>query len=143
MPNVWENNALYTHYKVSTVSGTPLFISGATTVSGGSISISGTTTTGGRLETEPLGIPTVARVITVATGNTNTALTSGITRVSIRAVGTNTFYSVGSGSQTATLSGHFIANGERLDIGVPSTNPNIATICPSGASGVLYLSELN
>ena len=24
MPNVWDNNALYTHYKVSTVSGQPL-----------------------------------------------------------------------------------------------------------------------
>ena len=24
MPNVWDNDALYTHYKVSTVSGQPL-----------------------------------------------------------------------------------------------------------------------
>ena len=132
MPLVRENSQLYEVIKVGTVSGAPL-----------QIVVSGVTTTGGRLETEPLGIPTVARVITVATGNTNTALTSGITRVSIRAVGTNTFYAVGSGAQTATLTGHFIANGERLDIGVPSNSPNIAVICASGASGVLYLSELN
>jgi hypothetical protein len=92
---------------------------------------------------EPLSVPGVARVITVSTGNTNTALTSGITRISIRAAGTNTFYTVGSGSQTATLSGHFIANGERLDIGVPPSAPNIAVICASGSSGVLYVSELN
>lgn len=98
---------------------------------------------GNPLPVEPLSIPGVARVITVATGNTNTALTSGITRVSIRAAGTNVFYAVGSGSQTATLSGHFIANGERLDLGVPSSAPNIAVICPSGSSGTLYLSELN
>jgi hypothetical protein len=26
MPNVWEDNALYTHYKVSTVSGHPLSV---------------------------------------------------------------------------------------------------------------------
>jgi hypothetical protein len=122
--------------KVTNEASSPVAVSGA-------VSISGATTTGGRLETEPLGIPTVARVITVSTGNTNTALTSGITRVSIRAAGTNTFYAAGSGAQTATLSGHFIANGERLDIGVPSSAPNIAVICPSGASGVLYVSELN
>jgi len=134
--------------KVTNEASSPVAVSGIVTVSGtssvsGAVSISGATTTGGRLETEPLGIPTVARVITVSTGNTNTALTSGITRVSIRAAGTNTFYAVGSGTQTATLSGHFIANGERLDIGAPSSAPNIAVICPSGASGVLYVSELN
>ena len=98
---------------------------------------------GNPVPVEPLSVPGVSRVITVGTGNTNTALTSGITRISIRAAGTNTFYRVGSGAQTATLSGHFIANGERLDIGVPSSAPNIAVICPSGASGVLYVSELN
>ena len=27
MPNVWESNALFTHYKVSTISGTPLEVS--------------------------------------------------------------------------------------------------------------------
>ena len=142
MPNVWQNNQLYTHYKVSTISGEPLEVSGTTTVASGSISISGTTITDGRLETEPLGIPVTPRVITVTTGNTNTALTSGVSRISMRAAGTNTFYSIGSGSQTATLSGHFIANGERLDIGVPLSSPNLAVICASGSSGVLYVSEL-
>ena len=108
MPNVWQNNQLYTHYKVSTISGEPLEVSGTTTVASGSISISGTTITDGRLETEPLGIPVTPRVITVTTGNTNTALTSGVSRISMRAAGTNTFYSIGSGSQTATLSGHLL-----------------------------------
>jgi hypothetical protein len=142
MPNVWQGGQLFNHYKVSTISGEPLLVSGSTTVISGDINISGATVTGGRLETEPLGIPVTPRVITVSTGNTNTALTNGINRISMRAAGANTFYSVGSGSQTATLSGHFIANGERLDIGVPSTSPNIAVICASGASGVLYVSEL-
>jgi hypothetical protein len=142
MPNVWEGPILYNHYKVSTISGDPLEVSGSTTITSGTVTISGTTITDGRLETEPLGIPVTPYVITVTTGNTNTALTSGISRISMRAAGTNTFYSVGSGSQTATLSGHFIANGERLDIGLPASNPNIAVICASGASGVLYISEL-
>jgi len=142
MPNVWQGGQLFTHYKVSTISGEPLLVSGSTTVVSGDINISGVTVAGGRLETEPLGIPVTPRVITVTTGNTNTALTSGINRISMRAAGTNTFYSIGSGAQTATLSGHFIANGERLDIGVPSTSPNIAVICASGSSGVLYVSEL-
>jgi hypothetical protein len=142
MPNVWQGGQLFTHYKVSTISGEPLLVSGSTTVISGDVNISGATVTGGRLETEPLGIPVTPRIITVSTGNTNTALTSGINRISMRAAGTNTFYSIGSGTQTATLSGHFIANGERLDIGVPSTSPNIAVICASGSSGVLYVSEL-
>ena len=142
MPNVWQGGQLFTHYKVSTISGEPLLVSGSTTVISGDVNISGATVTGGRLETEPLGIPVTPRIITVSTGNTNTALTSGINRISMRAAGTNTFYSIGSGAQTATLSGHFIANGERLDIGVPSTSPNIAVICASGSSGVLYVSEL-
>lgn len=118
MPLVRDNSLLYEVIKVENVNGE-------------------------RVETEPLGIPTVARVINITTGTTNTALTSGIKRISIRASGTNAFYAVGSGSQTATLSGHFIANGERLDVGVPSSAPNIAVICVSGNSGVLYLSELN
>ena len=142
MPNVWENGALFTHYKVSTVSGDALNVTGALSVTG-DINISGTTVTGDRLKTEPLGIPETPRVITVATGNTNTALTSGVHRISMRAAGTDTFYSAGTGTQTATLSGHFIANGERLDIGIPSNNPNIAVICASGSSGVLYVSELS
>lgn len=143
MPLVKENSLLYEVIKVGTVSGIPIDVSGVTTVTSGNVSISGTTITDGRLETEPLGIPVTPRVITVTTGNTNTALTSGVSRISMRAAGTNTFYAVGSGSQTATLSGHFIANGERLDIGLPASSPNIAVICPSGSSGVLYISELN
>jgi len=144
MPSYRESgeSTIYTVVKIQTCSGQPLLVSGNTNVSG-TVSISGASFINDRLETEPLGIPTVARVITVTTGNTNTALTSGITRISIRATGTNMFYAVGSGSQTATLSGHFIANGERLDIGTPLSSPNVAVICPSGSSGVLYLSELS
>lgn len=118
MPLTKENSQLYEVIKVSTISGD-------------------------RLQVEPLAIPGVARVITIATGNTNTALTSGITRVSIRAAGTNAFYAIGSDAQTATLTGHFIANGERLDLNVPTSAPNIAVLCASGASGTLYLSEFS
>ena len=161
MPLTRENSLLYEVIKVGTVSGKPLAITGSTVITSGTVQISGTTAitgstvitsgtvqisgttiTGGRLQTETLGIPAVARVITISTGNTNTALTTSVSRISMRAAGTNAFYSVGSGSQTATLSGHFIANGERLDVNVPSGSPNIAVICASGSSGVLYVSEL-
>ena len=52
--------------KVTNEASSPVAVSGIVTVSGtssvsGAVSISGATTTGGRLETEPLGIPTVAR----------------------------------------------------------------------------------
>lgn len=56
MPNVWENDALYTHYKVSTVSGVPLFVSGVASVSSGTITLSGGTTS-------------VTGVVTVADNN--------------------------------------------------------------------------
>lgn len=123
----------------------PVVFASGITISGVTVAaeVEVTNDSGNPLPVEPLSVPGVSRVITVGTGNTNTALTSGVTRISIRAAGANTFYAVGSGSQTATLSGHFIANGERLDIGVPPSAPNIAVICAAGASGVLYVSELN
>jgi hypothetical protein len=50
-------------------------------------------------------------------------------------------YKIGSSSQTATASSHFIAKGERLDVALPVT-PNIAVIRNASDNGVLEVTEL-
>lgn len=95
-----------------------------------------------RLAVEPLGQPGVARQLTAGAASTNQALTSTCRRISMRAVGADIRYSVGSASQTANAAtSHIIFNGERLDIAVPAT-PNIAFIRVGSTNGTLEVSEL-
>lgn len=96
---------------------------------------------GNPLPTEPLGIPGVARQLAAGAASANTALTSTVRRVSMRAVGADIRYAIGSASQTASGTSHLIANGERLDVAVPAT-PNIAVIRAGSTSGTLELTEL-
>jgi len=93
------------------------------------------------LPAEPLGIPGVAHQLTAGASSANTALTSTCRRISMRAVGADIRYAIGSVSQTASASTHFIANGERLDVAVPDA-PNIAVIRGGGTNGTLELTEL-
>ena len=90
---------------------------------------------------EPLGVPGVARQLTAGSASANTALTAGVSRISMRAVGADIRYRVGPASQTATATSHFIANGERLDIAVPQT-ANIAVIRNASTDGTLEVTEL-
>jgi hypothetical protein len=57
--------------------------------------------------------------------------------------GTSDFirYAIGSSSQTASATTHFIGNGERLDLAVPAA-PNIAVIRNGTTDGILEVSEL-
>jgi hypothetical protein len=99
---------------------------------------------GNAIPTEPLGIPTVARQVTVTTTSANTALTAGVKRISIKARTCDMRFAVGSTAQTANATtSHFIEAGERLDIAVPAT-ANIAVIRDSAATanGVLCITEL-
>ena len=50
-------------------------------------------------------------------------------------------FAIGSTSQTASGTSHYIANGERLDLVVPAT-PNIAVIRAGSIDGTLEVSEL-
>jgi hypothetical protein len=59
----------------------------------------------------------------------------------MRAVGADIRYAIGSASQTATTTTHFIANGERLDLAVPVT-PNIAVLRNGSTDGTLEVTEL-
>ena len=90
---------------------------------------------------EPLGKAGAARQLAAGASSVNTALNTGVYRVSIRATGADIRFAIGSSAQTATTSSHFIANGERLDFAVP-TSANIAVIRAGSTSGTLELTEL-
>ena len=93
---------------------------------------------------EPLGVPGVARQLAATATSANTTLTANVSRISIRARSCDFRYVVGVGTQTAIAStSHFIANGERLDIGVPF-GASIGVIRESAATvnGTLAVTEL-
>ena len=96
----------------------------------------------GRVPVSSDGSPATARQLSVGAASANTPLTSTVRRVSIRAVGADIRYAVGVGTQTASAASHFIAQGERLTIGVPES-ANIAVIRNASTDGTLELSELS
>lgn len=91
---------------------------------------------------EPLSRVGTARQLNAGSTSANTALTGNVSRVSMRAVGADIRYSIGTTAQTATSTSHFIANGERLDIAVPP-GANIAVLRNAGTNGTLEITELN
>ena len=91
---------------------------------------------------EPLGQAGLARQLAAGSTTSNTALTAGVFRISMRAVGADIRFSIGTGSQTATTSSHFIANGERLDFAVPGA-ANIAVLRNGTTDGTLEVTELS
>lgn len=97
--------------------------------------------THGRQPVEILGMPGVARQLNATNTSTDTALTVGVSRISIYANGGSIRYSIGSSAQTASNSSHFIAMGERLDIVVPTT-AHIAVIRANSTNCTLEVTEL-
>lgn len=95
----------------------------------------------GRGGVEPLGQPGVARQLAAGATSVNTALTTTCRRISILARSADIRYAIGSTSQTASATSHFIGIGERLDLVVPAT-PNIAVIRDASTSGTLEVTEL-
>jgi hypothetical protein len=78
MPNVWEGNALYTHYKVSTVSGKPLEIKEGFSIPSYyhiSLTYSGTTLTGVVYKTGGSGGTTIATLALTYSGGNLTSVT--------------------------------------------------------------------
>ena len=93
-------------------------------------------------QVEILGVPSTARQLTAGSASSNTALTSTVRRLSIRASGADIRFSIGTGTQTANgNTSNFIANGERLDFAVP-LGANIAIIRDGTVNGTLELTEL-
>ena len=92
-------------------------------------------------QVEPLGKAGAARQLAAGSTSANTALTAGVYRVSIRATGADIRFAIGSGTQTASATSHFIAKNERLDFAVP-ISANIAVIRAGSTDGTLELTEL-
>ena len=88
-----------------------------------------------------VGQPGVARQLAAGAASASTALTSSVRRVSIFARSANIRYAVGAGSQTASATSHYIAQGERLLIAVPASS-QIAVIRADSTDGTLELTEL-
>jgi hypothetical protein len=93
--------------------------------------------------TEILGTPGTARQLAAGAASANTALTSTVRRISMRAVGANIRFAIGTGAQTANAdTSHFIADGERLDFAVVAAS-QIAVIRDASTDGTLELTELS
>jgi len=95
----------------------------------------------GRGGVEPLGQAGVARQLAFTSTSANTELTSTCRRISMLARGADCRYSIGSSSQTASATSHYVASGERIDLALPAT-PNIAVIRAGSTDGTLELTEL-
>ena len=91
---------------------------------------------------EFLGKPQTARQLAAGASSANTALSAGIYRISMRAVGADIRFELGMGAQTANATtSNFIADGERLDFACASGS-QIAVIRDGTDDGVLELTEL-
>jgi len=84
----------------------------------------------------------LARQIAATSSSQNQALGGSAKAISIRAVGADIRFQVGTGPQTASATSHFIAQNERLTVGVPAS-ANIAVIRNASTDGTLELSELS
>ena len=90
---------------------------------------------------EILGVPGVARQLTVNDTSASTQLTKGAYRISMRAVTADVRFLIQPTSGTADTNSHFIAAGERLDFAVPSGG-YICYIRAGSDNGTLEVTEL-
>lgn len=91
---------------------------------------------------EILGKPGIAHQLAAGAASANFALTAGVFRISMRAVGADIRFAIGQGTQTADANAsHFIADGERLDFSI-TNGANIAVIRDAATDGVLEVTEL-
>jgi hypothetical protein len=94
----------------------------------------------GLMPVDTLGAVGVARQLAAgAASGTSTNLTSR--RISIHANGAAIRYAIGTGTQSAAATSHYIASGERLDLDVPAS-AQISVMRAGSTDGVLELTEL-
>ena len=103
-----------------------------------------TPTVAGRVQVEPLGIPTESRPTTATASSTVVNLSPACRRVSVMAVTGPIRYAVAASpaNPVATGTSHFVNTGERLDFGVPA-NGRIAIIRAGTANVQVEISELS
>lgn len=94
-----------------------------------------------RVASEPLGIPAVARQLTATASSANTALTTTCRRASFYARTADLRFLIGSTSQNASATSHYLGVGERVDIRLPAT-PNVAVIRAGVTDATLEVTEL-
>jgi hypothetical protein len=95
----------------------------------------------GRVLTDPLGRPSVRKVVAAGATSAFVALTAACRRASIIAIGADIRFDVSSGTPTASATTHLILEGERLDIHLPAS-PSIAAIRNGTVNGTLEITEL-
>lgn len=84
----------------------------------------------------------VPREISVSGTSASIALTSSSEAISITAVGCAVAFRIGVGAQTAVVTDHYIADGERLDLAVEKMSIIGAIAADGTSSGALKISEL-
>lgn len=97
---------------------------------------------GNAIPVEPLGIPTVARQLTVTDVSTSIALSLDCTRVSIYARSAAIRFVVGTGTQTATATSHFLDASNGMDFRVP-LGATLAAIRAGDTNAILEISEIS
>jgi hypothetical protein len=109
-----------------------------------SLTTNGATTAGSFLTSDTTTAFEVGAARTIALGATsvNLALTSTCRFISITCTGGNhCHYQIGVGTQTASVTTHYLRTGERLNLSVP-IGANIAAIQGGGSSTTLFITEL-
>ena len=91
---------------------------------------------------EILGLPVLPLQLPAGAASANTALSSTLRAISIYARGADIRYMIGSGSQTASATSHFLASGDSKDFLLSIGNPNIAVIRAGSTDGVLEVTGL-
>lgn len=83
---------------------------------------------------------TVARKVAITSTATSIALSPAARYIDFRAVGTDAYYVISTGSPVATADSHYIGKDERIMRGV-TTNMSISVLSASGDAGMLYITE--
>lgn len=110
-----------------------------------SLSAITTNITSGVFRSEPLGVPSVGRTVSVTTTQAGQPLTANCRRVSLVAVGCAMRFRVGVSSAAPTASDHLIQQGERIDIAIPASETpwiNVVRDAAATTNGTLNISEL-
>jgi hypothetical protein len=90
---------------------------------------------------EPLGIPSIARQLTVTATSASVELSETCTRISMYARQGAIRFRVGTGELTAVATDHFLDANSAMDIRVPP-GATLAAIRDSDANATLEISEL-
>jgi len=89
---------------------------------------------------EPLGRPGSTHTVAIGASSAEQALSPGCMRVSLTAVGSAAAFRVGSGSQTAVVTDHYLPDGLPKDFAVD--RGSTLAVIGIGGTGTLYVSEL-